>query len=426
MKMKLCEDLFIDGEKRVFSDFINNKFEDVINDTEYLIKNYGDTVTKILKEQKEVNVLMTGITGSGKSSLINLIFGKNVAKIGCGTSITKHYKKYSINGLNIYDSRGLEHGNVNSFIHDTKIFLKNHCEKNKIHVIWYVINSASSRWQPFEEYICSKIFSRIPVMFILNKSDIASSKDIGQFYNCISKIGNCTGIYKTVAARKKDIAEDIEICSMCKSDDLIIRKKSNDVICLDCHNSECLDKFGKWKNSEHNKLAEDTSKLLSKYIIKTFVSNQQVSLTLKNKTCCKIISKYWKNWEKITRKKKFAKVMTKFIASLSVVWGYHGEYGEYLSNDILAKCRINVLFHFKKHKQRIHCISWGILWNSYLFEITESSLDLFGKIKKEELCFRLKNMCMTIADKKLNIDSLTFIENKLKRINDGGDISNYF
>lgn len=41
-----------------------------------------------------MNVLLMGATGVGKSSLINALFGKEIAKAGVGKPITQHLEKF--------------------------------------------------------------------------------------------------------------------------------------------------------------------------------------------------------------------------------------------------------------------------------------------------------------------------------------------
>ncbi len=40
-----------------------------------------------------MNILLMGATGVGKSSLINGLFGEEVAKVGVGKSLTQHLEK---------------------------------------------------------------------------------------------------------------------------------------------------------------------------------------------------------------------------------------------------------------------------------------------------------------------------------------------
>ncbi len=64
----------------------------------------------IKKEKPIMNILLMGATGVGKSSLINGLFGQEVAKAGIGKSVTQHLKKYidEEKGLVLWDTKGIE------------------------------------------------------------------------------------------------------------------------------------------------------------------------------------------------------------------------------------------------------------------------------------------------------------------------------
>ncbi len=61
----------------------------------------------IKKEKPIMNILLMGAIGVGKSSLINALFGQEVAKAGIGKPVTQHLEKYvdEEKGLVFWDTR---------------------------------------------------------------------------------------------------------------------------------------------------------------------------------------------------------------------------------------------------------------------------------------------------------------------------------
>ncbi|GAA6942093.1 hypothetical protein HpHUE59_07270 [Helicobacter pylori] len=63
----------------------------------------------IKKEKPIMNILLMGAIGVGKSSLINGLFGQEVAKAGIGKPVTQHLEKYVYvdeeKGLILWDTR---------------------------------------------------------------------------------------------------------------------------------------------------------------------------------------------------------------------------------------------------------------------------------------------------------------------------------
>lgn len=65
---------------------------------------------QIFNTKEHLNVLLMGASGVGKSSLINAIFGINIAKTGVGKPITQELEKISVKekGLTLWDTKGIE------------------------------------------------------------------------------------------------------------------------------------------------------------------------------------------------------------------------------------------------------------------------------------------------------------------------------
>ena len=188
------------------------------------------------------------------------MFGKDIAKAGTGRPITQNITKFSPEDKKIvlFDSRGLEAGmHFEDFLHDTLNYFENN-EKDleapskrlrkkqtegeglnaleaKLHLVWYVVNAASARFQDFEEKLCRELFYKLPIIFVLNKSDACTSEQLENLRKVIEnmELPNCVGIAETVTSKHAQ-ATPVAKCPQCESDELIITTKLKMAICENC------------------------------------------------------------------------------------------------------------------------------------------------------------------------------------------------
>lgn len=110
-------------------------------------------------------ILIMGKTGAGKSSFINYLVGKNIAKIGLGEPVTQGIEKYDLSldnfKLEIYDSKGIE---VESSLKDIEECINKIKEETEnknildgIQGIFYCISVKNSRFEDEEIKIIEKI-----------------------------------------------------------------------------------------------------------------------------------------------------------------------------------------------------------------------------------------------------------------------------
>lgn len=115
-----------------------------------------DMVGKIQEEitsLKQLNVMLLGKTGAGKSTLVNNIFKARLADTGTGRPVTEGTRCYSVPGvpLQIYDTRGFELGSAaqQTVRDDVLAMIKDGVEakdiNRNIHCILYCINATGNR-----------------------------------------------------------------------------------------------------------------------------------------------------------------------------------------------------------------------------------------------------------------------------------------
>lgn len=111
-----------------------------------------EKMREVIKKEKPImNILLMGATGVGKSSLINGLFGQEVAKAGVGEPITQHLEKYvdEEKGLILWDTKGIEakgyKNTMESLKKEMEDSFKTQDEKKMIDVAYLCVKETSSR-----------------------------------------------------------------------------------------------------------------------------------------------------------------------------------------------------------------------------------------------------------------------------------------
>ena len=225
------------------------------------------------------NIVVAGITGSGKSTLINAVFGKELAMTGTGKPVTHNIVEYGSADIpvRIWDTVGLELDDEtrNHSIEEIKqtILKKNDSEDiiDRIHAIWYCINSATARYQQKElDFIKSLYSIKVPFIIILTKC-VDDEEVLDEFEKSIREINNSHGI------------DDINIIRILAED----------------YSSRIgiIPKFGL------DELVSMTMKKLPVYIKSGFIAAQNVNMLQKRveaeKTICEVVKQaktgFWNN-----------------------------------------------------------------------------------------------------------------------------------
>ena len=182
---------------------------------------------KIMDEIKEnysslttLNVVVIGKTGVGKSTLVNSVFGENVAEVGLGRPVTQSIRKLEKEGtpLAIYDTPGLElqgdHSAENLLEQVTNLInegIQSEDVNQAIHCIWYCINTASSRVEPTEMNFLRKLGENtkrcnVPVILVLTQA--FSKKKTEEMVTALRKENLPVRQVVPVLAQDYEISED--------------------------------------------------------------------------------------------------------------------------------------------------------------------------------------------------------------------------
>mgnify|MGYP005862333025 CR=1 FL=1 len=134
-----------------------------------------EQLEKAISERGEVNILVAGKTGVGKSTLINAVFQGNYAETGQGRPVTQNTRKITKEGipLSLYDTRGLELKEFKKNIDEIEklvVDLKNQKDPNKhIHAAWICIDENSRRVEDAEIELCNLLSKYVPVIGVITK-----------------------------------------------------------------------------------------------------------------------------------------------------------------------------------------------------------------------------------------------------------------
>lgn len=216
------------------------------------------------------NIMVAGITGTGKSTLINAVFGAEMAATGSGRPVTEHIAEYK-NGdipIHIWDTVGLEidFKKTRESIKSIKSTIASKAESNdqydRVHAIWYCINSGSHRYQGTELEFIKELHS-IGVPFIIVLTQCSGDEDeVNAFETKIRKINASMGM------------NDIEIVQVLA---LPVKYRGTPT---------SIPAFGL------DDLVNVTLKLLPNFIKSGFIAAQRVSQGEKRSECEEIIFSY--------------------------------------------------------------------------------------------------------------------------------------
>ncbi|MGO1544591.1 MAG: DUF697 domain-containing protein [Gulosibacter sp.] len=134
---------------------------------------FFEATTKARSHYGRFNLAIVGNTGVGKSSLVNAVFGRDLAKVGKGLPVTSGVHYYHDDSLGIWDFEGFEIGSQLSPAETLRQHLHTVSQRpanEQISVVWYcVLSNADRLTKPDIEMIRELDAAGLPVIVVLTK-----------------------------------------------------------------------------------------------------------------------------------------------------------------------------------------------------------------------------------------------------------------
>lgn len=141
---------------------------------------FGQAFSKAWRDKSEeigrFNLAIFGKTGVGKSTLVNAIFGTEIAQTGIGEPVTRaeHLYLHQSGTLGVLDTRGLEVGRDNDeLISELKDYLHGMRRRplsEQLHVAWYCVRAGDRRFETTEaEFVRALHDLGVPVVLVLTQ-----------------------------------------------------------------------------------------------------------------------------------------------------------------------------------------------------------------------------------------------------------------
>jgi uncharacterized protein (DUF697 family)/predicted GTPase len=122
------------------------------------------------------NLAVFGKTGVGKSTLVNAIFGRDVAQTGMGRSVTRGlvYYRHDDEFLGLYDSEGFETGTAgDAIVAGLRAVVgenRGRVSDQQIHAAWYLVRWADRRFERAQEQFVRELSALgLPVILVMTQ-----------------------------------------------------------------------------------------------------------------------------------------------------------------------------------------------------------------------------------------------------------------
>jgi len=135
-----------------------------------------EAMRRALAAMPTCNVIVAGRAGVGKSTLLNAVFGRDVAATGSGLSVTKGIRRYALPETNvaIFDAPGVELGQgVDEQIaaYEAEIDRRaRQAEAEYLHMLWYCVSAVGApRFEDFELRFIEALSPKVTTILVFTQ-----------------------------------------------------------------------------------------------------------------------------------------------------------------------------------------------------------------------------------------------------------------
>lgn len=180
--------------------------EDLGQKIEQEYAKYQQSITK-------PNILVIGATGVGKSSLINTIFGEDLARTGTGKPVTQELNVYQSDKVPVclYDTVGYEIGTQKQreFLDNVVQYAIDSNDKkveDRIHLVWYCIGASGHRVHTVDIDVINRLNEeQIPVAIVFTKSDLISDEESQSLKQTVIQAKLNNDMFETTNEKLEDL-----------------------------------------------------------------------------------------------------------------------------------------------------------------------------------------------------------------------------
>ena len=135
-----------------------------------------EAIQKATTERGNINILIAGRSGVGKSTLINAVFQQHLAETGQGRPVTQNTREIRKEGvpISIFDTRGLEMSQFKETLSELEKLIKERGgdkDSNRhIHVAWLCIQEDGRRVENAEIDLHDMLSKHVPLITVITKA----------------------------------------------------------------------------------------------------------------------------------------------------------------------------------------------------------------------------------------------------------------